>query len=135
MINLLTRTYLSVGYRKTISLQSFLAIYLFSNLFKSFLKLENQRRYLRGRRRINQIRKCWTYLWRPSLQRQNIYKFVLFYLYLLFFSQLLNFLFRLSLQIFHKTFFCTHSRNQKKNDLLVENENEKAFYSLPPSET
>jgi hypothetical protein len=113
-INLLTKTCLSFGLPKIISFQSFPVIsFVFSNLFKSFFKLKYRKRSLRGKRRINRRRKWRTSFSKPRLQRQNICKYLLFSLFILFFSQVLSFFSRLSLQFFHKTFFCTHFGNKK----------------------
>ncbi len=136
MINLLTRTYLSIGFLKTISLQSFPTNFLvFFFKFKSFFKLGNQRRYLRGRRRINQRRKCWTSFQTPRLQRQNICKSLLLFL---FFCSSLNFC-TSSLNYFcnfsKKNYFALILETKNNNDLFVENENEETLYYLPTFET
>jgi hypothetical protein len=134
-INLLTKTCLSFGLPKIIYFQSFLVIsFVFSNILKKKFKLKYRKRSLRRRRIINWRRKWQTSFWKPRLQRQNICKSLLFSLSILFFSQVLSFFSRLSLQFFHKTFFCTHFENKKNSNLLIEDKNEKAFYFLLPFE-
>ncbi len=136
-INLFTYACLSSRLSKIVSLQSFFTIFVvFSNCFKSFLKIRQRKRSLKGRRRINRRQKWWTSFWRPKLQRPNICKILLLFLSLFFIS--LNFC-NVSVDCLcnFSTKFSSPFILEIENDinLFEKNEKEEELYCLPPSKT
>ncbi len=126
--NLFTRTCMCFGLSKAISFQRFFTIsFTFFDCFKSFLKLWYQRGFFRKLIRINWRRKRQTSFWRPRLLKQNVYKFMLFFQFLLLF-------YNFSLDYFYNfsTKLSSALIQEIKNNwnLLVENEIKESCYFL-----
>ncbi len=133
--DLLTRTYLLFGLPKVTSFQSFFTIFLiFSDYFKSILKLRYWKNSLKGRRRINR-RKGGPLSGNLDCKGKMFVNFCCYLCLSCFSFNFCNF-FLNSLYNFSTTlsFALILETNPNKN-LFEENKNEESLYCLLPFET